>query len=233
MTTASGIWVGDVKGLASVAGMPLCEPLTENDLPSALAVTEQCFPCDIGYRWSLPAAAAPGAARDVLRAAGMAQLNHWIVKAEFDAVAGLFGLYTPDDELARQEGLILLHWFCVNPRFRGHGLGHRLWNETVTRAEQLGARRLVFYSSDEPAHRAAERLYVAAGCARRLGPQLRDCADRLTFFDLPLGRAPAASPALLADVDQLLHRAYAIDGDPALAAMANTLSHAGMMSVAA
>lgn len=213
--------------------MPLCDLLTENDLPATMAVAEQCFPCDIGYRWSLPAAAAPEAARDVLRAARLAQANQWVVKADFDAVAATFGLYRPDDELVQQEGLLLLHWFCVNPRFRGHGLGHRLWGETVAHAEQLGARRLVFYSSDEPEHRAAERLYVGAGCVRRLGPQLRDCTDRLTYFDLPLGTSRAASPGLVAEIDQLLYRAYAADGDPALVAMANALPAAALLSVAA
>jgi len=214
--------------------MPLCEPLTESHLPAALAVAEQCFPYDIGFRWSLPAAVAPGAARDVLRAARLEQVNQWVVKADFDAVAATFGLYRPDEDLAQQEGLILLNWFCVNPRFRGNGLGRRIWHETVARAEQLGARRLVFYSSNEPEHQAADRLYVAAGCARRLGPPLRDCDDRLTFFDLPLGNTRAASPALVSAIDQLLCRYYGIDGDPALvAAMANALPAAGLLSVAA
>jgi GNAT superfamily N-acetyltransferase len=176
---------------------------------------------------------APQVSSELLRAARLVEVNQWVVKAGFDEVAATFGLYRPDDDLAREEGLILLNWFCVSPRFRGQGLGRRLWDETVAHALALGMRRLVFYSSNEPEHQAAERLYVAGGCARRLGPPLRDCDDRLTFFDRALGETPAASPVLRAEIDAMLQRYYAIDGDPALAAMAPAAASAGCLSVAA
>ncbi len=213
--------------------MFLCERMGELHLPATLSVAEQCFPYDIGFRWSLPAATAPDRTGHVRQAARLAEIHQWVVRADFDAVAATFGLYRPADELAERERLLLLNWFCVNPRFQGRGLGRHLWTETVSNARQLGARRLVFYSSNEPEHFAADRLYVGAGCSRRIGPPLRDCSDRLTFFDLPLGDTPPPDRELVAEIDALLERYYAVDGDPALVALAETVPGLGVLSVAA
>src|SRR5690606_37935607 len=84
-----------------------------------------------------------------------------------------------------------------------------------------------------PEHLAAERLYLAAGCARRLGPPLRDCDQHVTFFDRALVDGPPPSPELLADIDALLLRYYAIDGNPALVDLAAMAMHGGLVSAAA
>lgn len=201
--------------------MSFLQPLTSRHLRAAVRLVARCFPTDSGYRWALPVCAQAEALDRLRAAAGLDRARQWIVADEPDFVAATFGLYAMADEFRTGDAFIALNWFCVDPEFRGHGLGRKLWSEIVAAAAGSGARHLVFYSSTEPHHREAEHLYLSAGCERRLGPPVpEDTRHRLTFFNLPLAGAAPAGADEKRRIDESLLRLVAADSDLALATAA-------------
>jgi GNAT superfamily N-acetyltransferase len=84
----------------------------------------------------------------------------WIAEGDEGRRGCLFCMHE-DDETAR------LRLFLVEPEVRGAGLGRRLLDAALAHARATGHARLVVSTYDS--HRAACRLYTAAGFARRAG----------------------------------------------------------------
>lgn len=212
--------------------LPL-EPLSPHSLSPALVLVAESFPTDLGYQWALPACAFPSELGNVRRAAGLSLARQWVMLGDEGEIPGTFGLYATDRDQRGENDFVILNWFCVHPALRGHGQGRQLWHEVVRAARDTGASRLIFYSSNEPEHLCAERLYLAAGCARRLGPFLPESSYRLTFFDYPLSATSPADSETIRRIDASLLRLVALDNDSTLVTAAENALPAGQFAFAA
>ena len=54
-------------------------------------------------------------------------------------------------------------WFCVDPNRRGHGIGKKLIEFSIEKAEQCGKDYLRLYTSDHSSEAAAQGLYEKYG----------------------------------------------------------------------
>jgi len=70
----------------------------------------------------------------------------------------------PDSEIARGAEEVEMRALAVSSAAQGRGVGRALVDAAVSRARQQGHRRLVLCT--QPAMRAAQRLYLAAGFER-------------------------------------------------------------------
>ena len=201
----------------TLAAMASLSPLSPSTLAPTVNLVARCFPTDWGYAWALPVASDPSGFSDVRRQAGLELARQWTCASGHGAISGTFGLYATTEDLAPPNGFVALNWFCVDPEFHGQGLGRALWENILREARAVRvARRLIFYSSTEPHHLRAEKLYLAAGCARRIGPMLPDGVHRLTFFDLALDGSGAADAETARRIYASLERLFAIDCDRSL-----------------
>jgi ribosomal protein S18 acetylase RimI-like enzyme len=82
------------------------------------------------------------------------------VAVEGRKVIGIIGLYCMDED---SHEAYWIGWFCVNPAFRGRGLGSKLLDLAIKNTKADGKRFLRLYTSDDPNESAAQRLYEKKG----------------------------------------------------------------------
>ncbi len=70
---------------------------------------------------------------------------------------GLYHLKTDPDDT------VWLGWLCINPEFRGKGLGRKLIEWTMNKAREEGYRILKLYTSNDPDLDVSHILYAKLG----------------------------------------------------------------------
>lgn len=85
--------------------------------------------------------------------------RYWYVLKD-GKLAGFTGLYVhtqgPDD-------VAWLGWFGVAPEVRGNGIGRKMLQATIDRAQYEGYKALRLYTTSLPGEEVAQRLYEEAG----------------------------------------------------------------------
>ena len=86
----------------------------------------------------------------------------WVIGllVENKKVIGITGLYTmPEDE--KEANWVA--WFCVEPDYRGKGLGSRLLDLMIEKSKKAGKKFLRLYTSDGEIEKEARELYKKSG----------------------------------------------------------------------
>lgn len=87
-------------------------------------------------------------------------IKYFILKdTKNNKVIGTTGLYT----LKGEPGAVWLGWFCIDPDYRGKGLGEYLLTWTMEKAKMEGYSILRLYTSTSPNEAAAQKLYDKLG----------------------------------------------------------------------
>ncbi|MCK4588871.1 MAG: GNAT family N-acetyltransferase [Nanoarchaeota archaeon] len=84
--------------------------------------------------------------------------KYW-VSEDLSKIAGLTGLAWSKSD----RGKVWLGWFCVDPDYRGRGIGSRLLDHTINQAGRNGFREFRVWTSTLPSEREAQKLYESRG----------------------------------------------------------------------
>jgi GNAT superfamily N-acetyltransferase len=139
------------------------EPLSQTTLPQAIAVADQVFPNQgltekAGYffRLSLISGWWP---RLILRSVNIIEAGYWVA-VEDDKVLGTTGLYGYNQDF---HEAYWLGWTCVSPEARGRGIGSKLVDYAIAKAQQSDKSFLRLYTSTHPNEAVAQTLYENRG----------------------------------------------------------------------
>lgn len=77
-----------------------------------------------------------------------------------------------------------LGWFCVNPLYRGNGIGKNLLSWTIKKAQQKRLQEMHIETSDHPNEAGAQQLYESLGFAvyELLPSQYFDSGERTIIY---------------------------------------------------
>ncbi|MGI0493174.1 GNAT family N-acetyltransferase [Alkalinema pantanalense CENA528] len=102
--------------------------------------------------------------------AGVQQLNYWVAlddrgsQSSSDlhnsAVMGMIGLYNHQEDA---DEALWIAMFCVDPAYRGQGIGKDLLNFAINKAKLAGKRYLRLYTSTDPNEAKAQTIYDKVG----------------------------------------------------------------------
>ena len=109
-----------------------------------------------------------------------------------DGILGTITLepFDPASELAKDDSEADIRAFAVAADAQGKGVGRKLLLAVIERAEELGLRRLRLCT--QPAMRAAQHLYTAAGFSRTPELDFSPIADlTLRAYELDLPTRPS------------------------------------------
>ncbi len=87
-------------------------------------------------------------------------VNIWVAVDESNNVWGTIGLYSCVEDYTNS---IWLFWFCVDPSVRGHGIGKRLLELSISSGKKMGKRYLRLYTSNLIEESIAQNLYNCVG----------------------------------------------------------------------
>ena len=99
--------------------------------------------------------------KPVLRLFGYTDsMRYWVAVDERAEICGITGLY---NERKDREDTVWLCWFCVDPKYRGRGLGKKLLEFSIEKARGYGKKRLCLYTTTDPNEAGAQLLYEKYG----------------------------------------------------------------------
>ncbi len=88
-------------------------------------------------------------------------LLYWVaVEKETNKVVGTTGIY---ERVGDPLDLCWLGWYCVDPAYRGHGIGKQLLDFTLDYARSNGMKKMMLYTSTDPAEHRAYEMYTRRG----------------------------------------------------------------------
>jgi len=141
------------------------EPLTIDKLPEASELVKRVFPWQSPTErmsfWIYAHRDIP-LARAIMKASGVSDIiGFWVaMDTEAKRVLGTTGLYSYRRDASEA---IWLAWFCVAPEARGHGVGSRLLDFSISEARRTNRQYLRLYTSDDHREAAAQPLYESKG----------------------------------------------------------------------
>jgi ribosomal protein S18 acetylase RimI-like enzyme len=136
------------------------KPLTPAKLKEAMQLLNKAFPYE---SMSLAASLFPDRLlyKITFLVARVTQLNYWVAIDETSQkVIGTTGLYCYKKDETEAYWLAM---FCVDPAFRGQGIGKKLLNFSIDKARADGKKFLRLYTSNAPNEAAAQILYEKCG----------------------------------------------------------------------
>jgi len=84
----------------------------------------------------------------------------WIAVGENGDICGTTGFYAEKKDF---HEAVWLSWFCVDPKYRGQGIGKQLLEFSITTAREYDKKYLRLYTSDHPGEAEAQFLYEKYG----------------------------------------------------------------------
>ncbi|HLM84012.1 MAG TPA: GNAT family N-acetyltransferase [Candidatus Bathyarchaeia archaeon] len=90
----------------------------------------------------------------------IASLEYFVAVDETDKVVGTTGLYALEKD---KKDTYWLGWYCVDPEFRGKGVGSKLLDYTIEMVKERGKKFLRLYTSTSPEEKAAQIIYDSRG----------------------------------------------------------------------
>jgi GNAT superfamily N-acetyltransferase len=142
------------------------EPLSAAYLERACALVDACFPHepvhpDLTLRESLDKTW--HMRQSILKEYGEAidRIDFWIaIDRDSERVVGTSGLYM---DMHDEREAAWMEWFCVDPAYRGQGIGALLLDKAIAEATARGKTFLRLYTSDEGGPTLAQGMYLERG----------------------------------------------------------------------
>jgi N-acetylglutamate synthase-like GNAT family acetyltransferase len=179
------------------AGMPsIRRELIPGDLGAIVAMHGRLYALEHGLDATFEAEVAAGVAGAAARGWPGPREGIWMVEHE-SRVAGCLGLTDEGEDDAK------LRWFLLDPGLHGRGLGRRLLEELLQKADASGYRRVSLETFSEL--RAAAHLYRSHGfqlVSAETGPRWGRAELTYQRYERDLSRAvpPSASPGAAGSV---------------------------------
>lgn len=145
------------------------EPLQKKYLEDAVVLTQQIFPINyVDPRESIEASLDEEQLekfqKKLVEELGEPKtrvLLYWLaVEKDCDRVVGITGIY---ERVGDPLGLCWLGWYCVDPSYRGQGIGTELLDFTLDWARSQGKKTMMLYTSTDPAESRAHEMYKQRG----------------------------------------------------------------------
>ncbi len=149
-------------------------PLDSSNLDSTIALLLQVFPYDVEQpdfpTIELPSSLNSQDHQAYFQKQHLKMLTNFVLLSDENRLIGTTGLYAYQNEPAEVGWL---GWFCIDPGWRGQGLGKYLLSWTIEKARQAGFQKLRLYTSDHQNEVAAQHLYERLGfITNRIEPHL-------------------------------------------------------------
>jgi len=142
------------------------EPLSKRTLKGAMELLNRVFPVQTTEERSdfwLPVSLDISKLKKIARSdydKNVDFLRYWVA-IEKGRVIGTTGVYTLKKD--RHEAC-WLSWFCVDPEYRGRGIGEKLLEFTIEKVRGMGKKFFRLYTSiNDPNEAAAQKLYGKKG----------------------------------------------------------------------
>jgi GNAT superfamily N-acetyltransferase len=87
-------------------------------------------------------------------------LEYFVAVNESEKILGTTGLYSLEKD---KNETYWLGWYCVDPEFRGKGIGSKLLDFTIRKAGERGKKILRLYTSTSPQEKTAQLIYDSRG----------------------------------------------------------------------
>lgn len=148
------------------------KPLSQKTLESSIKLVDSIFPnqgnepANITFRASLNREYY----KKFLQITGITFLRYWVIEENNDVIA-VIGIYTykKDEKEAAWVG-----WFCIDPKFRGKGLGNKLLLKVVNEAKKMKKKYLRLYTSTSDIEKNAQFFYDKLGFKEYKRTELKD-----------------------------------------------------------
>jgi len=138
------------------------EPLSKRTLDEAKNLVNHIFPLQDEWERSdfwLEASLNFGRLKIRLPVKDVRGFGYWVA-IEGGNIVGIIGLYGQEDDI---KEAFWVGWFCVDPAFRGRGIGRELLEFAIQRSRAEGKKYLRLYTSDDPNEAVAQTLYEKLG----------------------------------------------------------------------
>ena len=145
------------------------EPLEQKYLEGAVVLNQQTFPINyVDPRESIEASLDAEKLEkfqkklvEELDEPRTRKFQYWVaVEKETDKVVGTTGIY---ERVCDSLDLCWLAWYCVDPEYRGRGIGALLLGFTLDWARCKGMKKMMLYTSTDPAEHRAHEMYIRRG----------------------------------------------------------------------
>jgi GNAT superfamily N-acetyltransferase len=90
----------------------------------------------------------------------ISSLEYFVAVDKSGRVLGTTGLYSQKKD---EKEAYWLGWYCVDPAFRGKGIGGKLLDKVIRKAKERGKIFLRLYTSTSPEEKAAQHIYDSKG----------------------------------------------------------------------
>lgn len=107
----------------------------------------------------------------------------YFIAIEKEKVIGLAGLYELPQDNKESNWLA---WFCVDPKFRGKGLGKRLLGLMIKKTKKSKKKYLRLYTSDGEIEKVARKLYEKLGFKETRRKKLPKKNETRIYMELKL-----------------------------------------------
>lgn len=162
--------------------------LTVTDLAPTAALVRRVFPCqgplERMFYWAWRRRERPAVRWSMSRLAGIAAIEDtWIDLDDSGTIRGTIGLYatTADEHEARW-----VSWFCVDPEYRGQGVGKGLLDHLIRVVSARGYRFVRLYTGSDPDEAKAQVLYESRGLRETRRVRMRLLGYDRIYRELPL-----------------------------------------------
>ena len=137
-------------------------PLSEETKEKSLKLLEDIFHAfdeeEDPYIW-FKISLEPEKNTEMMKEHGVRDVRYFVV-LDKDKVIGTTGLY---HILSEPQETVWLGWFCLDPKYRGQGLGKMVLSWTIDRAREEGNNLLKLYTSPNENLSIAQKLYDKFG----------------------------------------------------------------------
>lgn len=159
------VFIENVSRDEVLSGYPI-EPLSQERMQEAVNLTHSVFPEDALSEDRSPALAfaaslEPEKLKDYSNKFGLGSLEYFVLMdKKADKVVGVTGLYTQKED---PKETVWLGWFCMDPSYRGKGLGEATLRWAVREAEKRGYKTIRLWTTTDPNEAVAQNLYEKLG----------------------------------------------------------------------
>jgi len=143
------------------------KPLSKSNIKGAVKLLQRVFnphPKDFDYpgKWfSASLDSKSKKSKEIYQSFNVSYLKYYVaIDEKFSKVIGTTGIY---EFWKDKKEASWLAWFCVDPEYRGKGIGSKLLAYIIKKAKKRKKKFLRLYTSPNPAEEKAQILYKNRG----------------------------------------------------------------------
>lgn len=181
----------DANRLQPIFLAMIIEPLSYETLDQAINLVDRIFPFQINsqienasmvFRASLEKNNSFN--RNLLEKMQITDANYWVaIDNNSKKVVGTTGLYSYQED---ENQAYWLGYTCVDPDFRGQGIGSKLVDFAITKARQSDKQFLRLYTSTYPDQAVAQILYEKRGFRITREESIEESNFKMIYRELKL-----------------------------------------------